>query len=78
MRLFRRVPTPFAITYLVSGLLRESFQKRKADKYAAQVVHHYKPGESPYSSRTVGTLEEELERLDDTLKKYEEQKSRRL
>ena len=53
MRLFRRVPTPFAITYLVSGLLRESFQKRKADKYAAQVVHHYKPGESPYSSRTV-------------------------
>ena len=74
MRLFRRVPTPFAITYLVSGLLRESFQKRKADKYAAQVVHHYKPGESPYPSRTVGTLEEELERLDDTLKKYEEQK----
>ena len=69
MRLFRRVPTPFAITYLVSGLLRESFQKRKADKYAAQVVHHYKPGESPYPSRTVGTLEEELERLDDTLKK---------
>lgn len=82
MRLFRRVPTPFAITYLVSGLLRESFQKRKADKYAAQyaaqVVHHYKPGESPYPSRTVGTLEEELERLDDTLKKYEEQKNRRL
>lgn len=78
MRLFRRVPTPFAITYLVSGLLRESFQKRKADKYAAQVVHHYKPGESPYPSRTVGTLEEELERLDDTLKKYEEQKNKRL
>ena len=35
MRLFRRVPTPFAITYLVSSLLRESVQKRKADKYAA-------------------------------------------
>lgn len=34
MRLFRRVPTPFAITYLVSSLLRESVQKRKADKYA--------------------------------------------
>lgn len=32
MRLFRRVPTPFAITYLVSSLLRESVQKRKADK----------------------------------------------
>lgn len=74
MRLFRRVPTPFAITYLVSSLLRESVQKRKADKYAAQAVHHYKPGESPYPSRTVGTLEEELERLDDTLKKYEERK----
>ena len=70
MRLFRRVPTPFAITYLVSSLLRESVQKRKADKYAAQAVHYYKPGESPYPSRTVGTLEEELERLDDTLKKY--------
>lgn len=39
MRLFRRVPTPFAITYLVSSLLRESVQKRKADKYAAQAVH---------------------------------------
>ena len=61
MRLFRRVPTPFAITYLVSSLLRESVQKRKADKYAAQAVHYYKPGESPYPSRTVGTLEEELE-----------------
>jgi hypothetical protein len=78
MRLFRRVPTPFAITYLVSSLLRESVQKRKADKYAAQAVHHYKPGESPYPSRTVGTLEEELERLDDTLKKYEERKNRQL
>ena len=43
MRLFRRVPTPFAITYLVSSLLRESVQKRKADKYAAQAVHYYKP-----------------------------------
>ena len=75
MRLFRRVPTPFAITYLVSSLLRESVQKRKADKYAA---HYYKPGESPYPSRTVGTLEEELERLDDTLKKYEERKNRQL
>ena len=53
MRLFRRVPTPFAITYLVSSLLRESVQKRKADKYAAQAVHYYKPGESPYPSRTV-------------------------
>lgn len=42
MRLFRRVPTPFAITYLVSSLLRESVQKRKADKYAAQAVHYYK------------------------------------
>lgn len=72
MRLFRRVPTPFAITYLVSSLLRE------ADKYAAQAVHYYKPGESPYPSRTVGTLEEELERLDDTLKKYEERKNRQL
>lgn len=81
MRLFRRVPTPFAITYLVSSLLRESVQKRKADKadkYAAQAVHYYKPGESPYPSRTVGTLEEELERLDDTLKKYEERKNRQL
>lgn len=78
MRLFRRVPTPFAITYLVSNLLRESVQKRKADKYAAQAVHYYKPGESPYPSRTVGTLEEELERLDDTLKKYEERKNRQL
>lgn len=68
MRLFRRVPTPFAITYLVSSLLRESVQKRKADKYAAQAVHYY----------TVGTLEEELERLDDTLKKYEERKNRQL
>jgi hypothetical protein len=77
MRLFRRVPTPFAITYLVSSLLRESVQKRKADKYAAQAVHYYKPGESPYPSRTVGTLEEELERLDDTLKKYEERKNAR-
>ena len=76
MRLFRRVPTPFAITYLVSSLLRESVQKRKADKYAAQAVHYYKPCESPYPSRTVGTLEEELERLDDTLKKYEERKNR--
>lgn len=66
MRLFRRVPTPFAITYLVSSLLRESVQKRKADKYAAQAVHYYKP------------LEEELERLDDTLKKYEERKNRQL
>lgn len=64
MRLFRRVPTPFAITYLVSSLLRESVQKRKADKYAAQAVHYYKP--------------EELERLDDTLKKYEERKNRQL
>ena len=71
MRLFRRVPTPFAITYLVSSLLRESVQKRKA-------VHYYKPCESPYPSRTVGTLEEELERLDDTLKKYEERKNRQL
>ena len=61
MRLFRRVPTPFAITYLVSSLLRESVQKRKEDKYAAQAVHYYKPGESPYPSRTVGTLEEELQ-----------------
>lgn len=78
MRLFRRVPTPFAITYLVSSLLRESVQKRKADKYAAQAVHYYKLGESPYPSRTVGTLEEELERLDDTLKKYEERKNRQL
>lgn len=41
MRLFRRVPTPFAITYLVSSLLRESVQKQKADKYAAQAVHYY-------------------------------------
>ena len=72
MRFFHDVPASFAIGHLVGGLFRESIQKRKADKYADQVVHHYKSGESPYPSRTVGTLEEELKRLDDTLKKYED------
>lgn len=71
MRLFRRVPVPFAVAYLGGGLIHESIQKRKADKYAAQVVRQYQPGESPYPSRTVGTLEEELEKLDMAIQKFE-------
>lgn len=67
MRIFRFIPAPIAAAFLGGGLLRESIQRKKADRYAAQVVHEYKPGESPYSSRRVGTLQEELERLDKLL-----------
>ena len=38
MRLFRRVPTPFAITYLVSSLLRESVRPEKTEKRAGAVA----------------------------------------
>ena len=64
MRIFRFIPAPFAALFLGGGLLRESIQRKQAERYAAQVVREYKPGESPYSSRRVGTLQEELERLD--------------
>lgn len=77
MRLFRRVPSWFAISYLSTGLIREAIQKRKADKYAAQVVHYYddeNPGPSPYHTHSVGTLQEALEQLDDLIQEKERQK----
>lgn len=46
MRIFHRIPVPFAFAYLGGGLVREAIQKRKAEKYADQVVRHYQPEES--------------------------------
>lgn len=49
---FRRVPAPFAVSYLLGGLLTEKIQERKAEKYANQVVH-----------RSDTTIEQHIEKI---------------